>query len=275
MANLTNFAEDALALWWRDGTITLPTHWHITLASSAGESTVVVLADAPRIAVPRDLASWSGTQGDGTTLASSGTSHRITNNIAVNFGTAATAWGTANFIVAYDADSGGNLWWYAPIASPFVVSVGLPVSIAAAKLELVLGSNALSDYLANKIIDLIWRGVSYSRPGTIYGALYTDNPTSADVGTEATGPGYARLPIAMNSSNWTVLGGEVKLASTQAYPSPTGDWSSGLPMQYEGWRDAASLGNLLFYGQLDNALALRAGNPAPSHAAQGVILEFA
>ena len=277
MAQLTNHAEDALATWWRDGTITLPTDWHIGIASAAGESSATELAGTgyARVAVTRSLANWSGTQGDGTTLASSGTTHRSTNNVAIDFGTAGADWGDANYLVLYDAATGGNRWAYIPIAPPFTITNGLPVSFAAGTVEFILGLNALSDYLANKIIDLLLRAQAYTRPSTIYGALYSDDPTSADAGTEASGGGYARLAIAMTAGNWDIVSGEVRNAAPQAYPVPTGDWGSGLPLTHEGFRDAASLGNLLFYGALDNPLSVRAGNPAPTHAAAGITLEWA
>jgi hypothetical protein len=277
MANLTNYAEDALATWWRDGTITLPSSWYLGIASAAGEATATELAGTgyARQAVSRSLTAWSGTQGDGTTLASSGTTHRSTNNATVDFGTAGADWGAANYLILCDASTGGNRWAYLPITAPFTITTGLPVSFAAGTVEFVLGLNALSDYLANKLIDLLLRGQAYSRPGTIYGALYEDNPTSADAGTEVAGGGYGRLAIAMTSGNWDVVSGEVRLAAAKSYPSPTADWAAGLPLTHEGWRDAASLGNLLFYGALSSPLSVRADNPAPTHAAQGVILEFA
>ena len=44
-----------------------------------------------------------------------------------------------------------------------------------------------SDFMENKIIDHMLRNQAYTPPATVYVALYTDDPTDADTGTEVTG----------------------------------------------------------------------------------------
>lgn len=65
-----------------------------------------------RVAVTSSLANWAGTQGAGTTTASSGTSGNTSNNIAITFPTPTATWGTATHFGIYDASSGGNLLFY-------------------------------------------------------------------------------------------------------------------------------------------------------------------
>ena len=48
-----------------------------------------------------------------------------------------------------------------------------------------------SDYLENEILDHVLGGADYSRPATVYIALYTAAPTDAGGGTEVTGGSYA------------------------------------------------------------------------------------
>jgi hypothetical protein len=77
--------------------------------------------------VQRDasLANWSGTQGAGTTVASSGTSGEISNNADVEFDDAIpAAWAGIVAWGQFDASSGGNLICYGPI----VDSGGNPVT---------------------------------------------------------------------------------------------------------------------------------------------------
>jgi hypothetical protein len=83
-------------------------------ASSGG--TELATGDYVRISYAPSLANWSGTQGAGTTSASSGTSGEISNNAEVEFSDGVDeAW---NGIVAwgeFDASSGGNLLMWGPI----------------------------------------------------------------------------------------------------------------------------------------------------------------
>jgi hypothetical protein len=65
------------------------------------------------------LANWSGTQGPGTTTASSGTGGQISNNVAINFPDCIGAdWGVCAFLVAYDAATSGIAWAYGPMTTP-------------------------------------------------------------------------------------------------------------------------------------------------------------
>lgn len=51
---------------------------------------------------------------------------------------------------------------------------------------------AMSDYLEAKLLDHVFRAVTYTSPTTLYVALYTVQPTDAGGGTEVTGGSYAR-----------------------------------------------------------------------------------
>jgi hypothetical protein len=69
-----------------------------------------------RQALAASLANWSGTQGDGTTAASSGTTDHITNNAVVTFHAALTvAWAGIVGWGEFDASTSGNLLEFGPI----------------------------------------------------------------------------------------------------------------------------------------------------------------
>ena len=80
--------------------------------SDSGGGTEVSGGAYSRVAVTSSLANWAGTQGAGTTTASSGTSGNTSNNIAITFPTPTATWGTATHFGIYDASSGGNLLFY-------------------------------------------------------------------------------------------------------------------------------------------------------------------
>lgn len=83
--------------------------------------------------VAASLAGLAGTQGAGTTVASSGSSGQTSNNAAVSFG-APTAGGpvTVGLAVWWDASSAGNGWFWEVLTNPQVISNGASAPSAAA-----------------------------------------------------------------------------------------------------------------------------------------------
>lgn len=67
-----------------------------------------------RVALTASLANMSGTQGGGTTVASSGSGGTISNNVAITFPTPTADWTTGTVKIwgwaMYDASTSGNLW---------------------------------------------------------------------------------------------------------------------------------------------------------------------
>lgn len=87
MSKLTNFAENKLIDFIRGQTLTLPASWHFGLCSAADDTgaTEVTGTGYARVALARSLTNYSGTQGAGTTAASSGQSHETRNNVALTW----------------------------------------------------------------------------------------------------------------------------------------------------------------------------------------------
>lgn len=118
--DLTNFAEnkivDALV---RGQALGAPATWYIALdtvaCTEAGGGTEVTGGSYVRAALASSLTNWSGTQGAGTTLASTGTGGTTSNNVVVTFATPAAAWGTVVSIRWMDALTGGNAWVCTPL----------------------------------------------------------------------------------------------------------------------------------------------------------------
>ena len=73
------------------------------------------------------------------------------------------------------------------------------------------GSKA--DYLEDKILDHVLGGGDYTRPATVYIALFTVDPSDAGGGTEvSTGDwsDYARKAVTNNATNWPAASGGSK-----------------------------------------------------------------
>ena len=285
--NFSDYAENKLADMARGQAWSIPATCYLGLASAGTDVSVTELSGTgyARQAFARTLAAWSGTQAAGSTLTSTGTSHATSNNSVINFGTAGSAWGTAAFAVLFDAATGGNMIAYIPIQPARVISSGDPVSFAIGALSVTLGlSGGCSDYLANKLIDFVFRGQSYTWPANLYDALYTSAPSNAGGGTEVSGGGYARAMIASTLAAWSGTqgpgtatassgtSGRISNNAALAFPVPTADWGA---VTHAGLSDAATGGNLLLWAPLAAPKTLSAGAAAPSYDPDARSIRFA
>lgn len=85
-----------------------------------------------RVTIASSLANWAGTQGAGTTVASTGSSGTTSNNGTLSFPTPSAGWGTIAAMVLSDATTGGNALLYGVMAVPKVVNSGDTVPVNAA-----------------------------------------------------------------------------------------------------------------------------------------------
>lgn len=105
--------------------------------SDAGGGTEVSGGNYARQAISSSLANWAGTQSAGSTTASSGTGGVTSNNNAVSWGTVTWS-GTVTHFALYDASSGGNELFWAPLSASQAVSSGNTVQFAAGALIVTL-----------------------------------------------------------------------------------------------------------------------------------------
>ena len=118
----------------------------------------------------------------------------------------------------------------------------------------------MSNYLENALINAVLRNIPYTPPTTVYLALYTTDPTEADIGAESVLGAYARQPSAYVAP----ANGASSNSADITYPVVT---SGSETIAFIGIRDALTAGNLLFYGPLttpkalitDNQLVFKAG----------------
>jgi hypothetical protein len=288
MSQFTNHGERKLVDFLRGVGLDasgIAASWYLALGRLDVDTNGIVIPDSDfteitgtgyaREEYARTLANWSGTQGSGSTLASSGTSHATSNNVAVDYGTSGSVWGEATHVGFFDASTGGNCWMTAELSDPMDIGNGEPVSIPIGGIELTLGlSGGLSDYAANKMIDLIFRGQAFSWPATMYFGYTTDLPTNAGAGTEPNTGGYARAAVLSNGTYWSAAGepgdtgasdtgtnGRTSNNVTIAWPAPTASQGD------VGWvtvRDAVTLGNLLFWRPIQGVKTVAAGSDAPA-----------
>lgn len=112
---------------------------------------------------------------------------------------------------------------------------------------------AVSNYLENALLNHVFRGVAYTSPTAIYVALYTSDPTDADIGTEVSGGGYARQQVTFNAPSDGVITNTADIV----FPEATADWGT---ITHLGLRDAATAGNLLWYGPVVQSRLILTGD---------------
>ena len=144
--------------------------------------------------------------------------------------------------------------------------------------------SAMSDYLENKLIDHIFRGVSFTAPAALHVALFTAAPSDSGGGTEVTGGSYARAALAPTNTNWdntqgagtsaasSGTGGSTKNKAAITFPAPTANWGS---VTHIGIFDASSGGNLLVHGALTASKTVNNGDAAPSFAIDALVVTLA
>ena len=109
----------------------------------------------------------------------------------------------------------------------------------------------LSNYLENKILDHFLGTTAYTKPTTVYVALYTAAPSDAGGGTEATGGSYARQVSTFSAAS----GGATSNATNVDFASMPASTIVAI-----GVHDALTAGNLLVWGTLSSNKALDAGD---------------
>lgn len=129
MAAMSDYLENKLIdQIFRAQTYTFPATLYVGLLTSApsdtGGGTEVTGGSYARVGVTGSLANWAGTQGAGTTVASSGTTGTTSNNNAITFPTPTANWGVISHVGVYDQTSGGNLLFWAPLAVAKTVNNG-------------------------------------------------------------------------------------------------------------------------------------------------------
>jgi len=125
-----------------------------------------------------------------------------------------------------------------------------------------------SDYLENKVLEA---AVGKTAFGTItaYVGLYTATPSDAGGGTEVSGGSYARKSTA--AADWAAAsGGSISNANAISFTTPTGSWGT---VTHFGVFDAATVGNLLYWGALTASKTIGTGDPVSFAAGALVITE--
>jgi len=117
----------------------------------------------------------------------------------------------------------------------------------------------MSNYLAAALLNRVFRGQPMTFPSTIYIALYTSDPTKNDTGTEVSGGGYVRQQVVFGAPTEEDGRQVIRNTADVVFPIATADWGT---VTHAGIRDAATGGNLLYFGPLNVPRTILAGDRA-------------
>lgn len=181
------------------------------------------------------------------------------NGAVIAFAAATGAWSASANMThfgIFDASSGGNLLAWGVIDTPFAVANTDTPTIAVGALTFTF-TGTFADNARNGLLDLAFGGQAYSRPSSVYAALFTAPPSYTGGGTEVSGGSYVRKTIANNATNFPAAAAGSKANGTAiAFVTPTADWGSVTDFALF---DSGSGGNLLYFKQLTSTRTVLSG----------------
>jgi hypothetical protein len=184
-------------------------------------------------------------------------SRRVTQDAVVTFPQANGAWGTVSHWAIVDSGTygAGNVLAHGAFGTPKSIVSGNTPSVASSEIYVEYSAGEISDYLSNKLLDLMFNNVAYTKPDT-YVALVTVAVTDSMTGTtitEPSGGAYARKQVNVNggaSPTWDLaVAGLVDNTHAVTFVQASASWGTVVGVAIV---DALTLGNLLMY---DNAMA--------------------
>lgn len=128
-----------------------------------------------------------------------------------------------------------------------------------------------SDYLEDAVLDHVLGGGDFTRPATVYVALYTTTPSDAGGGVEVSAPSYARKAVTNNATNWPAAVNGSKSNGLDII-FDTADEAWGTVVAFGIW-DSLAAGNLLYWGELSSSRAVDTDDTAFFRAGSLIITE--
>lgn len=143
MAAMSDYLENKLVdQLFRGQAFAFPANMYVGLLTAppadGGGGTEVSGNNYARVTVAASLANFAGTQGVGTTTASTGATGTTSNNGSLTFPTPSANWGTVAAFGIYDAASGGNLLFYGNLSINKTINQGDTVTFPAGSLSIQL-----------------------------------------------------------------------------------------------------------------------------------------
>ena len=246
MGSLSDYAEDAILDHILDTSAYTPaTHLYVGLSTVATDD-----ATTGGDVTEPDAMAYARVEMDTWDAAAS----RATENTnVVTFAEATGNWGTITDWIVADHATTGNIICYGTFSASKAVGTGDDASIAAGGIDVEVSAGGMSDYLANEILDHVFKTGVYTAAATFYVGLSTGtiaDGTSGDACDEASGGAYARLAC----DTWDgASGGATANTAAITFAKATASWGTITDFFIA---DALTDGNILFYEVADTAKAV-------------------
>ena len=179
---------------------------------------------------------------------------RATENTGViTFAEASGSWGTITDWFIADATEDGNIIAYGTFSAGKAVGTGDVPYIAVGGIDISVDSGGMSTYLANEILDHVFKTGAYTPATNLYvglsDATINDATTGGDV-SESTVGAYAR--VACNTWDVAASGASENTAAI-TFAQATASWGTITDFFIA---DSTDAGNILFYEVADTSKAV-------------------
>lgn len=215
MGSLSNYAENKLLDHvLKVAAFTVPTNLYFAFSTADPLDDASGNAEPSGFGYERTLCnSWSAAS-----------SRAISNSADITFPQASGSWGTIAYWSIWDAQIAGNMIAHGAFsASKAVVSGNIP-KVNAGDVDISFNSGGVTTYLANKLLDHVFKVGAYTVPTNLYAGLSTTSPGDAGSTTGEPNTGnYARVLV--NSWN-TASGGASANTNDITFPTASGSWGT-------------------------------------------------
>jgi hypothetical protein len=111
---------------------------------------------------------------------------------------------------------------------------------------------AFTNYTDNKLIDHLLGSGTYTKPSTLYVALFVGDPSSGGTEVSTSGSAYARV-----TSTFTISGGNATNTAAIEWATATSSWGT---IDWVAIYDASTSGNQLVTAALSSAKTIASGD---------------
>ena len=244
MGSLTDFSEQALLTHIFNVAYTPPVTTYMALCTADP-------TDSATGALMNEVANTGGYARVAITFGAA-TSRRVTQNALVTFPTSTAGWGTVTHWAIVDSATygAGNVLATGAFSPTKSIVTNNTPSVPTSTIYIEFSAGVISNYLANKWLDLQFRNTAFAKPATyitLTTAIVLDSDTGSTI-TEPSGNAYARKQVNINggtSPSWTAASGSSLNNFQQIdFATATGSWGLIVAATVV---DAATVGNLLIY----------------------------
>lgn len=220
-----------------------------------GLSTTNPLADGSGIAEPSG-GSYARVLCDDWDAAAD---REVVNSALIEFAQATASWGNIAYIFVSDALTGGNMIAFGTLTQNKNITTGGTFSIETGMLHISIDEGIISNYMANAILDHIFKNTVYTPATHLYVCLCDESPDDSSDGTSISEPDAADYARILHDT-WNISsGGKSTNDGSIEFTEAVASWGT---ISHTALTDALTAGNMLLYATLDTESPIVVGAQA-------------